>query len=215
MGPGAVAPAGAGRVVARRTLRRAPEQVAPLLLGAVLVHDSPDGPVAVRLTEVEAYAGEQDPASHAWRGPTPRTQVMFGPPGVAYVYFSYGMHWCMNVVTRPDGVASAVLLRAGEVVDGIALARDRRRRSTDRDLARGPGRLCQALGLTGPDTGTDVCATASPLRLLARRRPPAAIAAGPRIGITKAVAVPWRFWIDGDRFVSGPRTRPTRGTDVP
>ena len=109
------------------------EQVAPTLLGAVLVH----GDVAVRLTEVEAYAGPADPGSHAFRGRTPRTEVMFGPAGRAYVYFTYGMHWCMNVVTGPDGTASAVLLRAGEVVEGVELARERRNGARDRELARG------------------------------------------------------------------------------
>jgi DNA-3-methyladenine glycosylase len=108
--------------------------VAPLLLGAVLRTDE----VAVRLTEVEAYAGETDPGSHAFRGRTPRTQVMFGPAGHAYVYFTYGMHWCVNVVTGPDGEASAVLLRAGEVVDGLVSARARRPGVRDRDLCRGP-----------------------------------------------------------------------------
>lgn len=203
------------RTVARRTLESAPETVAPRLLGAVLVHDTDEGRVAVRLTEVEAYAGETDPASHAWRGPTARTQVMFGPPGHAYVYFSYGMHWCMNVVTRPDGRASAVLLRAGEVVEGHDLARARRGAVAERDLARGPGRLCRALGLTGDATGTDVCDPASPLRLLARTRVPAGIAVGPRVGISRATEVPWRFWIDGDRFVSGPRPDAGRTAAAP
>jgi DNA-3-methyladenine glycosylase len=198
------------RLVARRTLLQPAERVAPLLLGAVLVHDSAEGRVAVRLTEVEAYAGEADAASHAWRGATPRTQVMFGPPGRAYVYFSYGMHWCMNVVTRPDGIASAVLLRAGEVVEGVALARSRRGSSSERDLARGPGRLCQALGLSGASTGVDVCDPSSALRLLARTRVPGLVMSGPRVGISRAAEVPWRFWIDGDRFVSGARRAPAR-----
>ena len=105
------------------------EDVAPLLLGAVLHHDG----VAVRLTEVEAYDGSDDPASHAYRGRTPRTEVMFGPPGRLYVYFSYGMHWCANVVTGPDDRASAVLLRAGEVVEGVDVARVRRGSARDRD----------------------------------------------------------------------------------
>ena len=111
------------------------DQVAPTLLGAILRH----GDVAVRLTEVEAYDGERDPASHAFRGRTPRNLIMFGPPGHLYIYFNYGMHWAANVICGPDGVASGVLLRAGEVVDGVDHARSRRGRSTDRDLARGPG----------------------------------------------------------------------------
>ncbi len=128
------------------------ELVAPALLGAILWH----GEIAVRLTEVEAYAGARDPASHAFRGPTPRNQTMFGPPGHLYTYFSYGMHWAANVVCGPDGTASGVLLRAGEVIAGLELARSRRGRSTDRDLARGPGRLAQALGLNAEHKGADL-----------------------------------------------------------
>ncbi len=123
--------------------------VAPRLLGAVLRH----GEVAVRITEVEAYDGPNDPGSHAYRGRTDRNAVMFGPPGHLYVYFTYGMHHCCNVVTGEAGTASAVLLRAGEVVDGIERARERRPRSTDRDLARGPARLCRALALTRDQDG--------------------------------------------------------------
>ena len=120
--------------------------VAPRLLGATLRHVGPDGTVAVRLTEVEAYDGPADPGSHAYRGRTARNGVMFGPAGFLYVYFTYGMHHCCNVVTGPEGTPSAVLLRAGEVVAGVDVARSRRLRSSDRDLARGPARLCQALG---------------------------------------------------------------------
>ena len=127
-------------------------EVAPRLLGAVLRH----GDVAVRLTEVEAYDGPADPGSHAYRGRTPRNAVMFGPPGFLYVYFTYGMHHCCNVVTGPEGTPSAVLLRAGEVVAGVEVARSRRPRSTDRDLARGPARLCQALGIDLADNGADL-----------------------------------------------------------
>src|SRR5215217_2588813 len=118
-------------------------EVAPRLLGAVLRHDG----VALRLTELEAYDGAHDPGSHAFRGQTPRNTVMFGPAGHLYTYFTYGMHHCANVVCGPEGTASAVLLRAGEVVDGLELARARRGSSPDRDLARGPARLCKALGL--------------------------------------------------------------------
>ena len=128
------------------------ERVAPTLLGGLLRH----GEVVVRLTEVEAYDGAADPASHAFRGRTARTEVMFGPPGRLYVYFSYGMHWAANVVCGPDGTASGVLLRAGEVVEGLALARSRRGRASDRDLARGPGRLTQALGITADHKGTSI-----------------------------------------------------------
>ena len=118
-------------------------EVAPLLLGSVLSHAG----VSVRLTEVEAYGGADDPGSHAFRGRTRRNAVMFGPPGHLYVYFTYGMHHCANVVCGPDGEASAVLLRAGEVVSGHDVARDRRPGSSDRDLARGPARLCRALAI--------------------------------------------------------------------
>lgn len=164
--------------------------------------------VTVRITEVEAYAGTAgDPASHAHRGRTPRNAVMFGPAGHAYVYFTYGMHWCVNVVTGPDGEASAVLLRAGEVVDGLDVARERRpavRR--DVDLARGPARLCAALGIDRSVYGADLLGD-GPVRL----RPPlapvpeAAVTAGPRVGVTGAHDVPWRFWLAGDPTVSAYR----------
>ena len=130
--------------------------VAPELLGCVLWHDSPAGLVAVRLVEVEAYQGPADPASHAYRGQTARNGVMFGPPGHAYVYFTYGMHFCVNLVCQPAGQPEAVLLRAGEVVEGADLARERRG-GKDRDLARGPGRLCQALAIDRAQDGADVC----------------------------------------------------------
>ena len=126
---------------------QAPE-AAPAVLGWRLTHRTPDGFVTVELTEVEAYAGETDPASHAGRGRTPRNAIMFGPPGRLYVYFSYGMHWCANLVVGPEGTASAVLLRAGRVVEGVELARSRRGdRVSDRALARGPACLTQALGI--------------------------------------------------------------------
>ena len=174
--------------------------VAPSLLGAVLHADD----VAVRLTEVEAYAGEGDPGSHAFRGRTPRTEVMFGPAGRAYVYFTYGMHWCMNVVCGPDGVASAVLLRAGEVVEGIDVARARRPASRDRDLARGPARLTKALGIDSRYGGVDLLDPASPLRLThGQPVDPASVRTGPRVGVGGAgAATPWRFWLDGEPTVS-------------
>ena len=131
-------------------------EVAPRLLGAELRHASDAGSVALRLTEVEAYDGANDAGSHAYRGRTPRNAVMFGPPGHLYCYFTYGMHVCCNVVTGTEGVASAVLLRAGEVIDGIELARSRRPGASDRDLARGPARLCKALGIELSDNGNDL-----------------------------------------------------------
>lgn len=166
------------------------------------------GGVTVRITEVEAYAGTAgDPASHAYRGRTRRNAVMFGPAGYAYVYFTYGMHWCMNVVTGVAGEASAVLLRAGQVVDGLEIARERRTAvRRDLDLARGPARLCAALGLDGAAYGLYLLGD-GPVRL----RPPAlpvpldAIASGPRVGVTGAHDRPWRFWIAGDPTVSAYR----------
>ena len=189
------------------------------LLGTVVEADSPDGPVAVRLTEVEAYAGLHDPASHAYRGRTARTAVMFGPAGHLYTYFVYGMHWCANVVTGPDGVASAVLLRAGRVVDGVGLARTRRaaagrRTPTDEHLARGPAGLATVLGLSGASNGSDLVGDARPIRLLHGAPPPAgAIGVGPRVGVVAAADEPQRFWVIGDSTVSAfrawvPRRRP-------
>lgn len=166
------------------------------------------GGVTVRITEVEAYAGTaQDPASHAHRGRTPRNTAMFGPAGHAYVYFTYGMHWCLNVVTGPDGEASAVLVRAGEVVTGLAQARSRRQAArSDADLARGPARLCAALGVDRSAYGRDLLGD-GPVRLRPAREPvpDPAVAAGPRVGVTGAHDVPWRFWIAGDATVSAYR----------
>ena len=181
------------------------EEVAPLLLGAVLRHDA----VAIELTEVEAYAGLSDPASHAFRGPTPRTEVMFGPPGHLYMYFSYGMHWAANVVCGPDGTAGGCLLRSGRVVDGVELARERRHGSPDRDLARGPGRLTQALGLSREHWGVDLFAS-GPVRLESGPADavPVEVEAGPRVGVSQAADVPWRFWVAGSRYVSAYKRSP-------
>jgi len=179
---------------------------APHLLGALLRHQSAQGVVAVRITEVEAYSGDgTDPAAHTHRGQTPRNEVMFGPPGTLYVYFSYGMHWCANVVCAPPGMGEAVLLRAGEVMEGIELARLRRtaaRRAVD--LARGPARLTQALGITGAANGARLLDPGSTLSLSieAGLPPGSQVRSGPRIGITKAAALPWRFWLVGEPSVS-------------
>ena len=172
--------------------------VAPRLLGATLR----SGQVAVRLTEVEAYDGQGDPGSHAYNGMTGRNAVMFGPAGRLYVYFTYGMHFCCNVVCGPEGRASAVLLRAGEVVDGLEVARERRPRSTDRELARGPARLCQALGIDRSHNGADLC-TGEPTLTLGE--PPAHVSTGPRVGLRLAADRPWRFWATGDPTVSAYR----------
>ncbi|GAA0620278.1 DNA-3-methyladenine glycosylase [Kribbella sandramycini] len=195
--------------------------VAPQLLGLVIRSTTSDGPVAVRLTEVEAYDGPNDPGSHAYRGQTPRNAVMFGPPGHLYVYFTYGMHFCMNIGAGPEGTPSAVLLRAGEVVEGKDLARTRRglpepaasavlpgraqkrpRLDPDRDLARGPARLCVALGIDREQNGVDLFAKDSPVRLLPGPSFDGIPSTGPRVGLRDAADWPWRFWIPDDPTVS-------------
>jgi len=177
--------------------------VAPDLLGCVVEHETADGLVGVRLTEVEAYLGEDDPGSHAYRGVTPRTRVMFGPPGHAYVYFSYGMHWCMNLVCEPAGSAAAVLLRAGEVVTGHELATARRGGAPARDLARGPARLTQALGVDRRQDGSDVVDGGCALRVRAAGSPAARVLTGPRTGVGGGGATqPWRFHLPGEPTVS-------------
>ena len=193
-----------GRPFDRRVLARDAVEVAPQLLGALLTHRTTEGSVTVRLTEVEAYRGDgQDPGSHAFRGMTPRNTVMFDAPGHLYAYFTYGMHTCVNVVCSPAGSASAVLLRAGEVVSGVELARERRTSArNDRDLARGPARLTVALGLTLADNGSDLFA--APFELTARSGQPA-ISSGPRVGVSGAgggAAYPWRLWVTDDPTVS-------------
>ena len=208
----------AGELLPRGFFAGSSLTVAPRLLGCVLEHATGEGLVAVVLTEVEAYEGLADPASHAYRGRTGRNAVMFGEPGHAYVYFTYGMHFCVNLVCRPEGTASAVLLRAGRVTDGVPLATARRPAARNgNDLARGPARLCQALGIDRSLDGTDVCNPGSPLRI----RPPAGegsaaaagISRGPRVGISAAADRPWRFWLTGDPTVSPyrahvPKARP-------
>jgi DNA-3-methyladenine glycosylase len=170
-------------------------EVAPRLLGAVLRH----GEVAVRLTEVEAYAGPDDPGSHAYRGRTRRNAVMFGPSGRLYCYFTYGMHVCANVVVGGEGDPGAVLVRAGEVVEGIEIARSRRAGAPARDLARGPARLCRALGLGLEHDGVDLAS--GEVRLEPGERV-AAVSTGPRVGLRGAPERPWRFWVTGDATVS-------------
>jgi DNA-3-methyladenine glycosylase len=242
-----------GPLLPRGFFGRPAQEMAPGLLGCVLRHDTPDGAVAVLLTEVEAYAGAADAASHAFRGRTARTAVMFGEPGHSYVYFTYGMHFCVNLVCLPEGTASAVLLRAGRVIEGAALAARRRyaglaegpetsapagergsaagsrpgardhgagehgagdhsagddgargHAARERDLARGPARLCQALGIDRSLDGADVCDPASPLRVSgpAQVVGTADIDSGPRVGVSRAAEVPWRFWIAGEPTVS-------------
>jgi DNA-3-methyladenine glycosylase len=248
--PGAEGREPAGTVLPREFFAGAALEVAPRLLGCVLEHETGEGLVAVALTEVEAYEGLADPASHAYRGRTGRNAVMFGEPGHAYVYFTYGMHFCVNLVCRPEGTASAVLLRAGRVIDGIPLAAARRAAgrngarhipggpggsgdpgrppgpavpgvispAVERELARGPARLCQALGIDRGQDGADVCDPGSPLRIrpapeAGPGRPAPAASRGPRVGISAAADRPWRFWLTGDPTVSPyrphvPRARP-------
>ena len=190
------------------------DQAARQLLGWRLVANG----VTVRLTEVEAYSGlGADPASHAHRGRTGRNEVMFGPAGRLYVYQIYGMHYCANVVCGEDGRAAAVLLRAGEVVDGLEVARQRRPAARhDRDLAAGPAKLMQVLALDRGANGTSVLDGTGPLTL----RPPAEpvpagrIEAGPRVGVTAAHDVAWRFWVAGDPTVSAYRRHTPRRRKV-
>jgi DNA-3-methyladenine glycosylase len=162
-----------------------------------------DRVLAGRIVEVEAYRGADDPASHAFRGPTPRTRVMFGAPGHAYVYFTYGMHHCLNVVAERDGVAGAVLLRAAEPVSGADVMAERRGGVPRVRLMRGPGCLAQALGLTRLHSGVDLTADALWISNLPPRRRGRRIASGPRIGIRLAADRPWRFFLAGDPCVSG------------
>jgi DNA-3-methyladenine glycosylase len=211
---------GRGLTLPREFFARSALEVAPAVLGCVLEHETAEGLVAVRITEVEAYMGAGDPASHAYRGRTARNGVMFGPPGHAYVYFTYGMHFCVNMVCLTPGTASAVLLRAGEVIAGEELARTRRqpvgRAATtdvrDRDLARGPARLCQAMAIDRALDGADVCDPSSSLRMLAGEGAlsdgassdgaSVEVCTGPRVGIREAADRPWRFWLAGDPTVS-------------
>lgn len=188
--------------------------VARDLLGAVVEREG----VRLRLTEVEAYDGAHDPASHAYRGETARNAVMFGPPGHAYVYFTYGMHYCVNLVCGPPGRPAAVLLRAGEVVAGLDVVTRRRPGSSLRDLARGPARLTTALAIDGGLDGVDVTVLRSPLRVLGG--PPAEgglVRCGPRVGVAQAADRPWRMWVDGAASVSAYRAHvpARRGSSAP
>lgn len=186
------------RILPRSFYERATVDVSRDLLGTVLVH----GPVAGIIVETEAYLGGDDLASHSAAGITNRTRVIFGPPGHAYVYLSYGMHECLNIVAEPAGHPGCVLIRALEPFEGLEAMRQRRPKArTDRDLASGPGKLTQAMGITRQHTGVDM--TCGDLVVLARPPGPAFdIAVTPRIGITKCADLPLRFLIKGNRFVS-------------
>ena len=215
--------AGPTRPLERARLERSVLTVAPALLGALLVREAEDGDAVVRVVEVEAYR-EDDPASHSFAGPRPRTAAMFGPAGHAYVYFTYGMHWCLNVVCEREGAGAAVLLRAAAIVSGYDVIRARRgARVADRDLLRGPGRLAAGLAVDAALYGVDLLDPRSPLRLASDGwvPPRGAVANGPRIGVREASATPWRWWLadapEVSRYVRHPRAqtpsdRPARGT---
>jgi DNA-3-methyladenine glycosylase len=186
-------------------------EVAPALLNKLLVR----GGVVGRIVEVEAYRGADDPASHAYRGLTRRNATMFGPPGHLYVYFSYGTHWCANVVCSPDGVATAVLLRALAPVAGVGQMWARRPGARrEQDLCSGPGKLCQALGVTREQDGADLVTGEGDVSVVADERPPpTSPGVGPRVGISQAADHPWRWWVPGDINVSRggrPRRRVAR-----
>jgi DNA-3-methyladenine glycosylase len=173
---------------------RSVHEVAPGLIGVTLLVDGVGGPIV----EVEAYH-HLDAASHAYRGRTPRNAAMFGPPGHAYVYRSYGIHWCLNLVCDEEGAADAVLVRALDPTHGLERMQERRRAADPRLLCSGPGRLCQALGVTGVHDG--LALDAPPFELHPRAAP-VVVAAGPRIGISRAVELPWRYVLAGSRYLS-------------
>src|SRR3954453_8192026 len=202
--PGSADPLPASTVIDRAELAVDVLHAAVRLLGCTVEADTPEGTVAVRLVEVEAYRGADDPAAHSFRGRTARNGVMFGPAGHLYVYFVYGMHFCANISCLEDGESGAVLLRAGEGESDLAVAHARRptaRRSAD--LARGPARLASLLGLGREHNGVDVTDPASPVRLLAAPPiDPALVRSGPRVGVAAAHDLPWRFWVDGSAAVS-------------
>jgi DNA-3-methyladenine glycosylase len=185
-----------GRPLTRAFFSRSVLEVAPDLIGAILLVDGVGG----RLVEVEAYR-QTDPAAHSFNGPTARNAVMFGPPGFVYVYRSYGIHWCLNFVCEPKGSASAVLIRAIEPTAGLSIMKRRRGTDDERLLCSGPGRVCEALGITHAHNG--LALNAPPFKLIARDGP-GEVVAGPRIGLTKAVDKPWRYGLKGSRFLSKP-----------
>ncbi len=185
-----------GRPVAKSFFARSVHKVAPDLIGATLLVNGVGGVIV----EVEAYH-HTDPAAHSFNGPTPRNMVMFGPPGFLYVYRSYGIHWCMNFVCEKEGSASAVLVRAIEPTFGIAAMRRRRGLHDERNLCSGPGKVCEALGVSDKLNGK--APDAPPLEIYARIKKPD-IVTGVRIGISKAIEMPWRYGLRGSRFMSKP-----------
>jgi DNA-3-methyladenine glycosylase len=193
------------RTLPRSFYARDSLELAPELLNKLLVHQHPEvGRLVVRIVEVEAYRGSDDPGSHAFRGPTPRNATMFGPPGRLYVYFTYGMHWCANVVAHRDGDASAVLLRAAAPVQGVDSMWERRPKArVERDLCSGPAKLTQALDITGSSDGTDL--VRGPVRILDDGTPPPTRpGVSPRIGLAagRGDEDAWRWFVIGDRNVS-------------
>jgi len=201
------------RRLPRSFFARPSPEVGPDLLGRILVRKVGDGTLlTARIVEAEAYQ-EDDPASHSFRGRTHRTEVMFGPPGHAYVYFTYGMHHCMNVVTGSTGEGSAVLLRAAEPLEGLEEMARRRGTNDTRALCSGPGRLCQALGIDRAENGLDLVRGRLLWLLEGAPVAPSTISVGPRVGITSGTERPWRFSVQGDRFVSRARPAvPVRGS---
>lgn len=194
----------AGRRLPRSFFARPSTEVAPDLLGRVLVRTLPTGArLVVRLVETEAYQ-DDDPASHSFHGRTARTEVMFGPPGRLYVYFTYGMHFCMNVVTGANGEGSAVLLRAAEPLDGLAEMRALRGIEDERALCSGPGKLCRALGVDRTNNGDDLVRGSALALHEGAPVPAGGVEVTPRVGIRRAAELPWRFVVRGDRFVSRP-----------
>jgi DNA-3-methyladenine glycosylase len=193
-----------GRVLPRAFYRRDAREVAPDLLNKVLVCRGAAG----RIVEVEAYVGAIDPASHAYRGRTARNATMFGPAGHLYVYFTYGMHWCANAVCEEEGTGSAVLLRALAPLLGIEAMIERRRRPALRDLCSGPARLCQALGIDRDDDGADLIQGDRGIAILDDGvRPPPRPGCSRRIGLSKGVEHPWRWFVPGDPNLSRPASR--------
>ncbi len=190
----------------RAFFARPAEHVAPALLGKLLVRDG----VRARIVETEAYH-QEDPACHAYRRRTVRNTPLYGPAGHAYVYFSYGMHWCLNIATGEEGTAEGCLIRAAEPVEGLEVVRARRGDVRERDLLRGPARLCAGLDVHGAHSGADLCRPDAPIRLLDDGERPAA-SCGPRVGVSQAADAPWRWWVTGSAWVSpyqrSPRAAP-------
>ena len=206
---GELTPGDGRQPISRTWLSHTSLEVAPTLLGALLLSATPEGTVVVRLTEVEAYEGAEDPGSHAYRGRTPRNEVMFGPAGHLYVYFTYGMHWCANTVCGQVGEGTGVLMRAGAPLVGVDVMFDRRGRARrERDLCSGPAKLCQAMGITGEDDGTDLCVPEAGGRFIAvlddGTPPPSRPTVTRRVGVSVGVEQRWRWYVPGDPHVSRP-----------